>query len=50
VKWTQSFVESERFGCYPDKDTVNEDDCKKRGCLWETVTRILIMTHAMISE
>lgn len=47
VKWTQSFLENEKFDCYPDADSATKENCEQRGCLWEKVIRILIMIHDM---
>lgn len=47
VQWNQNFSENERFSCHLDADTPNKDMCEQRGCLWQTVIRILIMVHDM---
>lgn len=47
VQWNQNFSENEKFNCYPDADTATKEKCEARGCLWETVLRILIMIHNM---
>lgn len=43
VQWNQTFLEAEKFTCYPDADIATKQRCEERGCLWETVIRILII-------
>uniref|UniRef100_A0A452QIN5 Sucrase-isomaltase n=1 Tax=Ursus americanus TaxID=9643 RepID=A0A452QIN5_URSAM len=50
VQWNQNFSENQRFTCYPDADTATKEKCEARGCLWETVLKILIMFHSMIYD
>ncbi|XP_042534803.1 sucrase-isomaltase, intestinal isoform X2 [Dipodomys spectabilis] len=33
IQWNQVFPDYERFNCYPDSDTVDEEECLKRGCV-----------------
>lgn len=47
VQWNQNFSVNERFTCYPDADPASKEKCEARGCLWETVLRILIIIHSM---
>ncbi|XP_062955067.1 sucrase-isomaltase, intestinal [Cynocephalus volans] len=37
VQWNQVFSENDTFTCYPDADTVDEEKCIQRGCIWTTV-------------
>ncbi|KAI4589788.1 hypothetical protein MJG53_000837 [Ovis ammon polii x Ovis aries] len=36
VQWDQTFLEVEKFTCYPDSDTATKERCEERGCLWQT--------------
>ncbi|XP_007446500.1 PREDICTED: sucrase-isomaltase, intestinal [Lipotes vexillifer] len=36
VQWDQTFLEAEKFTCYPDADIATKQRCEERGCLWET--------------
>ncbi|TKC46653.1 hypothetical protein EI555_004921 [Monodon monoceros] len=36
VQWNQTFLEAEKFTCYPDADIATKQRCEERGCLWET--------------
>ncbi|XP_061049452.1 sucrase-isomaltase, intestinal [Eubalaena glacialis] len=36
VQWDQTFLEAEKFTCYPDSDNATKQRCEERGCLWET--------------
>lgn len=49
VQWDQTFLEVEKFTCYPDSDTATKERCEERGCLWQTVIRFLII-HEWISH
>uniref|UniRef100_A0A8C2NL27 P-type domain-containing protein n=1 Tax=Capra hircus TaxID=9925 RepID=A0A8C2NL27_CAPHI len=37
VQWDQTFLEVEKFTCYPDSDTATKERCEERGCLWQTL-------------
>lgn len=43
VQWDQTFLDAEKFTCYPDTDTITKELCEERGCLWQEVIRILII-------
>ena len=43
VQWDQTFLEVEKFTCYPDSNTATKEHCEERGCLWQTVIRFLII-------
>lgn len=35
VQWDQTFLDAEKFTCYPDTDTITKELCEERGCLWQ---------------
>ncbi|XP_052587358.1 sucrase-isomaltase, intestinal [Peromyscus californicus insignis] len=37
VRWNQTFLDNERFGCYPDSGIATKEVCEQRGCLWQEV-------------
>ncbi|XP_072508617.1 uncharacterized protein [Notamacropus eugenii] len=35
VEWFTSFIDAEKFDCYPDENGSSEENCNLRGCTWE---------------